>query len=120
VPLAFGLSGVGLVGMGLASSVPLVVVFAVIAGFGNGLILPSLLTWALGPLTFEQRGRGTGVWTSAFFIGQFVCPLVVLALTGAFSLGAAILVLGVVSVAAAVGVRLSRPTQAAEPALAAH
>jgi len=121
VPLAFALSGIGLVGIGLASGVPLVVVFAVVAGFGNGLILPSLLTWALGPLTFEQRGRGTGVWTSAFFIGQFVCPLVVLALTGAFdSLGVAILVLGVVAVAAAVGVRLARPTQAAEPALAAH
>jgi len=107
--------------MGVASSLPLVVVFAVVTGVGNGLILPSLLTWALGPLTFEQRGRGTGVWTSAFFIGQFFCPLVVLALTGAFdSLGAAILVLGVVAVAAAVGVRMSRPTQAAEPALAAH
>src|SRR3954452_16089289 len=121
VPLAFGLSGVGLAGMGLASALPIVVVFAVIAGFGNGLILPSLLTWALGSLTFEQRGRGTGVWTSAFFIGQFVCPLVVLGLTGAFdSLGTAILVLGVVGIAAAAGVRLARPTQAAEPALAAH
>jgi MFS family permease len=121
VPLAFGLSGVGLIGMGLASSVPVVVAFAVVAGFGNGLILPSLLTWALGPLTFEQRGRGTGVWTSAFFVGQFVCPLLVLALTGGFdSLGAAIVLLGVVAVAVAVGVRLSRPSQAAEPALALH
>jgi MFS family permease len=120
VPLAFGLSGLGLVGMGLASAVPVVVVFAVIAGFGNGLLLPSMLTWALAPLTFDQRGRGTGVWTSALFIGQFVCPLVVLALTGAFdSLGVAILVLGVVSAAAAVAVRLSRPTQAAEPVAAA-
>ena len=121
VPLAFGLSGVGLIGMGLASSLPLVVVFAVVAGFGNGLILPSLLTWALAPLTFEQRGRGTGVWTSAFFIGQFVCPLLVLALTGAFdSLGTAILVLGVVAVAAAVAVRMVEPTQSAEPALLGH
>ena len=121
VPLAFGLSGVGLVGMGLATNVAVVVMFAVITGFGNGLILPSLLTWALRPLTFEQRGRGTGVWTSAFFIGQFFCPLVVLALTGGFdSLGAAILVLGVLAVAAAVGVRLARPAQAAEPALTAH
>jgi len=121
VPLAFGLSGIGLIGMGLASSLPLVIVFAVVTGFGNGLILPSLLTWALAPLTFEQRGRGTGVWTSAFFIGQFVCPLLVLALTGAFdSLGTAILVLGVVSVAAAVGVRMIKPTQSAEPALVGH
>src|SRR5215218_8848097 len=121
VPLAFGLSGLGLVGMGVASAVPLVVLFAVITGFGNGLLLPSMLTWALSPLTFEQRGRGTGVWTSALFIGQFVCPLVVLGLTGALdSLGTAILILGVLSVAAAVGVRLAKPTQAAEPALAAH
>src|SRR3954471_22718352 len=119
VPLAFGLSGVGLIGMGLASSLPLVIVFAVVTGFGNGLILPSLLTWALGSLTFEQRGRGTGVWAAAFFLGPVLSPLVVLALSGAFSRGTAIFVLGVVSVAAAIGVRMARPTQAAEPALAA-
>jgi MFS family permease len=83
--------------------------------------LPSLLTWALGPLTFEQRGRGTGVWTSAVFIGQFVCPLVVPGLTGALDgLGSALLVLGAVAVAAAVAVRLVRPTAAADPALAVH
>ena len=120
MPLAFGLSGLGLVGLGLASSVPVVVAFAVVTGFGNGLLLPSLLTWALGSLTFEQRGRGTGVWTSAMFIGQFVCPLVVLALSGALDgLGSALLVLGAVAVAAAAGVRL-RPAQAVDPALAAH
>ena len=92
-----------------------------VTGFGNGLLLPSLLTWALSSLGFEQRGRGTGVWTSAFFIGQFVCPLVVLALTGAIGgLGSALAVLGVVSLAAAAAVRLGRPTQGVEPALAVH
>jgi MFS family permease len=121
VPLAFALSGVGILGMGLASAVPVVVVFAVVTGFGNGLLLPAMLTWALGSLSFEQRGRGTGVWTSALFIGQFVCPLVVLALTGAIgTLGSALVVLGVVSLAAAAGVRALRPTQPADPALAAH
>jgi MFS family permease len=114
VPLAFAVSGVGIVGLGLSSAVPAVIVFAVITGFGNGLILPSLLTWALGSLSFEQRGRGTGVWTSAFFIGQFFCPLVVLALTGALGgLGTALALLGAVSLAAAVGVRLARPTAVA-------
>ncbi|MDP9428912.1 MAG: MFS transporter, partial [Actinomycetota bacterium] len=79
------------------------------------------LTWALGSLTLEQRGRGTGVWTSALFIGQFVCPLVVLGLSGGLGgLTPALLVLGAVSVAAAVAVRAVRPTRAAEPALAAH
>jgi len=116
VPLAFGISGIGLLGLGSASSVPLVVVFAVVTGFGNGLMLPALLTWALGSLTFEQRGRGTGVWTSAVFLGQFVCPLVVLGLSGAISgLDSALWVLGAVAVVAAVAVRSSRPT-----AVAAH
>jgi MFS family permease len=119
VPSSFCVSGIGLIGLALAPSVPLVVVAAVVTGFGNGLLLPSLLTWALGPLTFEQRGRGTGVWTSALFIGQFVCPLVVLALSGALGgLGSALLILGIVAVLAAVGVHLTRPTQEAEPALA--
>jgi MFS family permease len=121
VPLAFGLSGVGIVGMGLASTVPLVVAAAVVTGFGNGLLLPSLLTWALGSLGFEQRGRGTGVWTSALFIGQFACPLVVLALSGAIGgLGSALVVVGAVSLAAAAGVRAIRPVQTVEPAVAAH
>ncbi|RBY90496.1 MFS transporter [Blastococcus sp. TBT05-19] len=116
VPLAFALSGVGILGLGVATSVPAVIAAAVVTGVGNGLLLPSLLTWALGSLAFEQRGRGTGVWTSAFFVGQFFCPLLVLALTGAIGgLGSALTVLGALSVAAAVGVRLGRP----EP-VAAH
>jgi MFS family permease len=120
VPLAFALSGIGILGLGLASALPLVIASAVVTGFGNGLLLPSLLTWALSSLGFEQRGRGTGVWTSALFIGQFVCPLVVLALTGAIgTLGSALVALGVVSLAAAGAVRALRPTQAADPALAA-
>ena len=121
MPLAFGVSGLGLIGLALAPSVPLVVVTAVVTGFGNGLLLPSLLTWALGALTFEQRGRATGVWTSALFIGQFVAPLVVLGLSGALTgLTAALAVLGAVAVVAAVAVRLARPTAATEPALAGH
>jgi MFS family permease len=121
VPAAFALSGVGLLGLGLAGSVPVVVVFAVVTGFGNGLLLPSMLSWALGSLGFEQRGRGTGVWTSALFIGQFVCPLVVLGLSGALSgLGSALVLIGALAVVAAAGVRLARPTAAVDPALAAH
>ena len=121
VPVAFALSGLGILGMGLASALPVVVGFAVVTGFGNGLLLPSLLTWALGPLNFEQRGRGTGVWTSALFIGQFVAPLVVLALAGAIGgLTSALLVLGVVGIAAAAAVRVGSPARTGEPALAAH
>ena len=110
IPVAFLFSGVGLVGLGLAPNVPLVVLAAVVTGFGNGLMLPSLLSWALVSLNLQQRGRGTGVWTSALFIGQFACPLVVLALSGAIAgLDSALLVLGAVALVAAVIVRSQRP-----------
>jgi MFS family permease len=116
-PLAFAVSGIGLVGLGLAPSVPVIVLFAVVTGLGNGLLLPSLLTWALGSLTFEQRGRGTGWWTAAVFLGQFICPLVVLALSAALGgLGAALVVVGVLAVVAAVVVRSSRQARAVVPA----
>ena len=110
VPVAFVLCGTGHIGMGLAGSLPLVVAAAVVAGLGNGLILPALLTWALSRLSFSQRGRGTGVWTSALFVGQFVCPLVVLAISGATGgLGGALVVLGVTALVAAAAVRVMSP-----------
>ncbi len=109
VPAAFVLCGLGILGLALAGTVPFAAVSAVVAGLGNGLMLPSLLTWALGSLTFEQRGRGTGIWTSAVFIGQFACPLAVLALTGALGgLSAALLAVGAVALFVALGVRFLR------------
>ncbi|GAA3849236.1 MFS transporter [Amycolatopsis tucumanensis] len=109
IPAAFVLSGLGVLGLGLAQSLPVAVAGAVVAGLGNGLLLPALLTWALGSLTFEQRGRGTGVWTSAMFIGQFVCPLVVLGLSGVLTgLSSALLVVGAVAVLVAGGTRFIR------------
>jgi MFS family permease len=40
---------------------------------GAGMLLPTLLTWALSRLPFAVRGRGTGLWTATFSLGQFVC-----------------------------------------------
>ncbi len=40
---------------------------------GAGMLLPTLLTWAVARLPFAVRGRGTGLWTAAFSLGQFVC-----------------------------------------------
>lgn len=78
LPICFGLAGTGLLIAGLAHSVPGVMVGAVITSFSNGLLLPTLLAWALSALTFEQRGRGTGLWTGSLFIGQFLCPILLL------------------------------------------
>jgi MFS family permease len=40
---------------------------------GAGMLLPTLLTWAVARLPFGVRGRGTGLWTATFSLGQFVC-----------------------------------------------
>ncbi|MBC7276399.1 MFS transporter [Nocardioides sp.] len=95
LPIAFLLAGTGLVVLGATSLVPVIVLGAVIASAGTGLMLPTLLVWALSGLTFEQRGRGTGLWTAALFLGEFVCPLLVVAFTGAVGgLGAAVALIG--------------------------
>ncbi|WP_406022555.1 MFS transporter [Nocardioides sp. NBC_00850] len=98
LPIAFGLAGVGLVVLGATSVVPVIVLGAVIASAGTGLMLPTLLVWAQSGLTFEQRGRGTGLWTAALFLGEFVCPLLVVAFTGALGgLGAAVVLVGAIA-----------------------
>ncbi|MFD4326289.1 MFS transporter [Nocardioides sp. NPDC058538] len=98
LPVAFGLAGIGLVVLGATSVVPVIVLGAVIASAGTGLMLPTLLVWAQSGLTFEQRGRGTGLWTAALFLGEFVCPLLVIAFTGALGgLGAAVVLVGAVA-----------------------
>ncbi|GAA4791383.1 MFS transporter [Actinomycetospora chlora] len=98
LPVALGLAAVGLVVVGVTSSVPVIAVGAVIASAGTGLLLPTLLTWALSGLGFAERGRGTGFWTAAMFIGQFFCPLVLLAVAGPLGgLSGAILALGVLT-----------------------
>lgn len=120
VALAFLLSGAGLLGLASVSTVTSIVACAVVTGFGNGMLLPALLTWALNSLTFEQRGRGTGLWTSAVFLGQFLSPLAVSALSAAFgALDAALLALGVVALTGGVAVRLAGSRIAGESAVTA-
>ncbi len=44
---------------------------------GAGMIMPTLLTWAVRQLSFEIRGRGTGIWQGAFSVGQFCAGLLI-------------------------------------------
>jgi MFS family permease len=117
LPIAFGAIGVGLAVVAFGSGPAVIVIGAVINGYGQGLLLPSLLTWTISSLSLEQRGRGTGLWTASLFLGEFICPLVVLALTAALSgLSAALLAIGIACVAVAVTVRLVRPARRAATA----
>jgi len=102
--------GVGLTSLGLASTLTVGLPLAVIAQVGNGMMIPILVGWALGTLTFTHRGRGMGIWNSSFYIGQFLSPMfvsLIAALAGGFM--SAIFVIGllclVCAVAALVGLR---------------
>lgn len=52
--LAFGLAAVGLSVVALAATVPFAIVGAVIASAGTGILLPTLLTWAVSGLGFAS------------------------------------------------------------------
>jgi MFS family permease len=100
LPVEFALSALGLAVVFASPALPVITLGAVLTGFGTGILLPTLLTWAVNRLGFHQRGRGTGLWTGALFLGEFLSPLVVAALSaGAGGLQPA---LGVLGIAAAV------------------
>jgi MFS family permease len=82
--LAFScaLSGSGLLVLAAATTMNGAATGALINGFGGGLLIPTVLTWNMRTLPLERRGLGTGAWTASTFLGQFVNPLVVLAIAG--------------------------------------
>jgi len=104
LPSAFGAMAVGYVIVwvaGHAGALPGVIAGVIVASLGTGLLLPTLLGWSLGRIPFESRGRSTGVWTSSFFLGQFVTPILIGVITGALSATEAVAV-GIVGIACAV------------------
>ncbi|MET9830348.1 MFS transporter [Streptomyces sp. NPDC006385] len=117
LPAVFALCAAGFAVMFLAGNVPLLVVGAVINCVGTGMLLPALLTSAMTRLEFEDRGRGTGLWLAAFFGGEFVCPLVLLAIEPAVgSLAGAVGVLGLATALVAAGLwAANRRAGAADP-----
>jgi MFS family permease len=117
--LSFLLLSCGFFIISLSSTWELAVAGAVVANLGAGMILPTLITWALSTISDEQRGKGTGAWQAANFLGQFLSPLIILVLKRATgSLSMAILVyailcciFGLISLAAVI--RLKKQTASA-------
>ncbi|MFN3620384.1 MFS transporter [Sphingorhabdus sp.] len=71
---------------------------ATIQQIGGGMIIPVLLAWGQSMLPLEQRGRGMGIWATAFFAGTFVCsPLVSLVTSATGGLLPAMQVMGVIT-----------------------
>ena len=93
-----GLMGLGLAGLGLARTVPVLFVALCLQQTAAGMAVPTLIAWAQTKFPFAHRGRGMGIWSSAFFFGQFVSPLIVHRLDlAAGSMQGAFLVTGIAS-----------------------
>jgi MFS family permease len=87
------LLGIGFAFMGLSTTWYVATFGATVANLGAGIILPTLITWALSTLAPQKRGKGTGAWQAASFLGQFLSPLAVLGLnrlTGSLSAAIAV------------------------------
>ena len=108
LPGTFAVCAAGFALMAVAGNPVVLVLGAVVNCFGTGVLLPSLLTRAMSRLGYADRGRGTGLWTAAFFGGEFACPLVLIALealTG--NLASAVGVLGVAALVLAAGLMIA-------------
>jgi MFS family permease len=84
-----------------AGSLPGVIAGVLLASAGTGILLPTLIAWSVGRIPFASRGRSTGVWTSAFFLGQFVTPIVIGVIQGALAIEVAVAI-GIVGIVCAV------------------
>ena len=47
-----------------------------------GMAVPTLIAWTQTKFDFAHRGRGMGLWTGAFFLGQSQSPRLVHLLEG--------------------------------------
>ncbi|MDX8141695.1 MFS transporter [Lentzea sp. BCCO 10_0061] len=117
LPAEFALAGTGLVVVFATSSLPVILAGAMITGFATGVLLPTLLTWAVDRLDYAARGRGTGLWTGSLFVGEFFSPLVIAAFAAATGgLQSGIAVLGALSVAVATVLWIGLSGRAVVPA----
>ncbi|MFD3329522.1 MFS transporter [Streptomyces sp. NPDC058701] len=119
LPAFFSICATGFLLMGSAQSLPLLVTGAVVNCVGTGLLLPALVTRAMSGLGFSDRGRGMGLWTAAFFLGEFLCPLVLLGgqkAAGSLAMAVALLALLTALVSAALAtLTRRRPMTAGTP-----
>ena len=112
--------GSGLIGIGLSPNYRVMVGFVVIQQIGAGIAVPTLIAWAHTQLPRAHRGRGMGIWTSSFFLGQFLSPWFVHTLEGASgSMQGAFLGAGIAGIAAGI-ISLGRHLLQAGPSEVRH
>lgn len=103
--IAFLLMAVGYLIISLAPTYGMVLVGLAIAGTGLGLLTPNMNVCLTSVAPASQRGRVLGGLTTAFFLGQFMSPILSQPLSGAVGLdatyrlaGGLMLVMGAIAV----------------------
>ncbi|ACL17884.1 MFS transporter [Methanosphaerula palustris] len=69
--------GIGYCSLGLATSLPVVAFSVICIGLGNGILMPTILTWIATITPKQFLGRASGGFSVALNIGQFASSLVV-------------------------------------------
>ncbi len=103
VSLTFGLMSIGYAVIGVSGTVFGVVAGLAVAGTGSGFLLTNLNAWIAAVTPESVRGRALSLLTSAFFLGQFLSPLVVRPVNETVGLGVMFLGVGMVLGMAAIG-----------------
>ena len=115
--VAFGLLAISYLMMNHSATSNSFTAWLIANQFGCGMLLPSLVVWAMGRLPFEVRGRGTGLFMTGWWLGQPLSTQAVALLRGqqGGSLPAALQVLGILCLVAAAMALIGRLKGAAPP-----
>ncbi|WP_323174625.1 MFS transporter [Natrialba sp. PRR66] len=102
VALTFAFMSTGYLIIGVSGTFFGIVAGLVFAGAGSGFLLTNLNAWIAAVTPEPVRGRALSGLTSAFFLGQFLSPIVVRPVSDIVGLGATFLSVGVVLAGGAV------------------
>jgi MFS family permease len=84
-----------------------VVVGLAVAGAGSGFLLTNLNAWIAAVTPESVRGRALSALTSAFFLGQFLSPLVVQPVRDTLGLGTTFVGVGILLAGGAIAFALA-------------
>ena len=116
--IEFGMLAAGFMVMAKAETTTAFLIGCFINQLGAGILLPTLLVWAMSQLTFDVRSRGAGLWTGAFSIGQFLSPVTVTLVSK--QTGSLLSAFGVLSVSALAGALIALAIHLCKAPVPAH
>ncbi|MEH6421147.1 MFS transporter [Pseudomonas sp. CGJS7] len=107
--LGFGLSGGGLIALGLATDYPQACAALVLIGLGLGMNVPNFNAWLLSIVPAPVKGKAVGLLVCSVFLGQFFSPVLTQPIVAGAGIAHAYAVAGgaVVALAAAVSLIVS-------------